>query len=377
MPQGKNAGSHAGPKRRIMRALKINEISGVDVPAQEGAVAVIMKRAEPRDPQTEISKKAWLTTSVDGHAHLVDEQDYEGKLRNAGDTSWTRSEGDDSGHSHPWVRNRDGSVTIGEAEGHSHEVIETEKRSAGATGNVETKEKDDQTMPKDNTQDQPTVEALQAQLKTANALAALTDVEKAHYNSLEGDEAKATFLGKSADDRKADVDKAAEAKAAAAAKAAGADPVVYTTMDGVELRKSAGEALIAMAKSNDAIRKENQELREGRESDALNKRAEVELAHLPGTVEERAALLKAAEGIKDEGQRKAALNALKAQNEAMSYAFKSSGTSITPAPGSPADDLDNLAKKHREANPDLTPEQAYSAVLKTAEGRQLYAKSVN
>ena len=39
-----NAGSRAGRKRRIMRALKINEISGVDVPAQESAVAVIMKR---------------------------------------------------------------------------------------------------------------------------------------------------------------------------------------------------------------------------------------------------------------------------------------------------------------------------------------------
>ena len=32
-------------KRTIMRSLQINEMSGVDVPAQEGAVALIMKRA--------------------------------------------------------------------------------------------------------------------------------------------------------------------------------------------------------------------------------------------------------------------------------------------------------------------------------------------
>ncbi len=37
-------------KRRVLRKLKINEISGVNRPAQEGAVAVIMKRQEDDIP---------------------------------------------------------------------------------------------------------------------------------------------------------------------------------------------------------------------------------------------------------------------------------------------------------------------------------------
>jgi cell wall assembly regulator SMI1 len=38
------------PDRKIIRHLVINEISGVDVPAQAGATAKIMKRAEPVVP---------------------------------------------------------------------------------------------------------------------------------------------------------------------------------------------------------------------------------------------------------------------------------------------------------------------------------------
>ena len=39
------------PKRKynVMRAFKINEISGVDVPAQEGARVLLMKRHEPKE----------------------------------------------------------------------------------------------------------------------------------------------------------------------------------------------------------------------------------------------------------------------------------------------------------------------------------------
>ncbi len=36
------------PKRRIMRSFKLNEISAVDIPAQQGALATLMKSATPR-----------------------------------------------------------------------------------------------------------------------------------------------------------------------------------------------------------------------------------------------------------------------------------------------------------------------------------------
>lgn len=120
------------PKRRkyLMSDLEIVEISAVDRPAQEGARAVLMKRDNGAgDANAEdYSKRVFLTTSTEGHAHLVDEQTFDGSFREGGETSWSQSEGEERGHSHPWVRNDDGSITIGEADGHTHEVIETSKR---------------------------------------------------------------------------------------------------------------------------------------------------------------------------------------------------------------------------------------------------------
>ena len=151
---------------------------------------------------------------------------------------------------------------------------------------------------------------------------------------------------------------------------------MYTTADGVALRKSAGEAFIAMAKSNDAIRKENDALRKQREQDALEKRAQDELAHLPGDLKTRAAMLKAIDGIEDEAQREAAQNALRAQNEAMSKAFETHGHGGQPEPGSPEEELDRLAKA--QAEKDGTPfAAAYAKVLVSNVGQELYAKTVN
>ena len=88
-------------------------------------------------------------------------------------------------------------------------------------------------------------------------------------------------------------------------------------------------------------------------------------------------MLKAVDGIEDEAQRKAAHNALKAQNEAMAEAFKTRGHGGGQSePGSPDEELDNLAKAHAEKK-NVSKAVAYDAVLKTEQGQELYAKSVN
>ncbi len=46
---------------------------------------------------------------------------------------------------------------------------------------------------------------------------------------------------------------------------------------------------------------------------------------MPGTIEQRATLLKAAESIEDDTQREAAINALKASDTAMSGAWQTRG----------------------------------------------------
>lgn len=169
-----------GGTRRIMRAFKINEISLVDHPAQEGARVAIMKRkGEPgydpdnpdptkrgrnidkvlpspgdgesqeqfvsrflsdseakrefpdkdqrlavafqRSRKRAVEKRALLTTQADDHSHLliVDFETGEG-ARPAGMTEPALTPGAEMPHRHPWVMDDDGNVTIGAAGGHVH-----------------------------------------------------------------------------------------------------------------------------------------------------------------------------------------------------------------------------------------------------------------
>ncbi len=360
--------------RRIMRAFKINEISAVDVPAQEGAVALIMKRREgsvdvkiqdrrgvPTSEDLEKNGGGALTTAEDGHAHLIALLGHAGDEMNSGSTTWVDE------HTHPWIRTEAGDIIIGMASSedgtpHNHELGELSKSEPKETTTMadDTKKLDEATQ---------AVEKLEKQLERANLVAALNDADKAHLETLKGDDAEA-FLAKSVEDRKAVLDEITK-------RAKDDDPVVYTTSDGIELRKSHDPAFVAMAKSNDEIRKDNAALRETNENAALEKRAETELEFLPGDLDTRVAMLKAIDGIKDDAKRGAAMNALKAQNEAMSKAFETAGHGASPAPGSPDDELETLAKAYHEKHPDVTYEAAYDKVLKTDRGAELYNKSIN
>jgi len=363
-------------KRTIMRALKIAEISGVDVPAQEGAKALLMKRHTPAEPITKgsaadvhderskVAKSAALTDVVDGHTHLLYTSGTDGDW-DAGTTSWHNE------HSHPWVRTPDGSIVLGEVDGHTHQIVamtkavETETETTGEAGSQVGKKEAD-AMPNDPKT--PNVEDLQKQLARATAVSTLNDAQKAHFAGLD-DKAQDAFLAKSADDRDAEIAAVAKAKTEA-------DHVVYKTADGIEIRKSAGDAVIAMAKSMDATNKENAELRKANADAALRKSAETEFANLPGDVETRMALIKSVNSIEDETQRELAKSALKAQNAAMAGAFVTKGHGGAPVAGSSEDELEKLAKAHAEANPGMSEAQAYDAVLKTAKGQELYNKAL-
>lgn len=378
-----NAGSQSGRRRRIMRALKIEEISAVDRPAQEGATALIMKRDDGEDGSQKktvgpeaVEKRAMLTTSTDGHVHLILIDHGHGEMT-SGETSYV------DGHSHPWVRTEGGTIVIGEARGHTHEPAQMGK--AGPSGEIEVDDKGDDTMATKNDKDQATggeaakdnseLDALKAQIETLTAVNALTGDVRKHYDGLASDEDRKAFLAKSADDRKAEVDEAI-------AKAADADPVIYKASDGSEYRKSDDPRLIAMAKQADEDRKARKAA-EDRAADAdLRKRA-ADLEHIPGDEDTRVEMLKAIDAIPDETARDNALKALKAQNDAMASAFQErghrSGTSTVVEKGGEAGDaereLNELAEK-RAKDDNVTFEQAYAQVIKSREGRQLYAKCV-
>ncbi len=391
------------PKRKkmnVMRAFKLNEISAVDNPAQEGAQVVIMKRAEPRrDPlRVDVKKaldllkrgKAALTTSTDGHTHLLALEDYDGVEVASGVSSWQEE------HAHPWVSDESGNITIGETQDHTHEVASvskvaklTEERLADllkedASKAAETlgADPEENRMPgpekkaaDDNT---ATIEKLQKdnadltkKLEKATAVATLTDSQRVHYGKLSEAEQDA-FLAKSADDRDKDVKDAVK-------KAADDNPVVYKAADGSEFRKNDDPRLVSMAKKMDADAEENNKLRKAAEDADIKKAVETDYKNLAGSDEAKTAIIKAVRGIEDEDVRTEALKALKAHNAQMAGAFKSVGSDgedaepITTRAEAEAE-LEKRAKDLQKKDAELTYEQAYE---KAAEADpSLYSKAV-
>ena len=166
------------------------------------------------------------------------------------------------------------------------------------------------------------------------------------------------------------------------------DPVLHTTADGVEIRKSDGATTLALAKQLDAQSKEtsalkdkNTALAKAAELVEFEKRASTELRNLPGTINVRAQMLKAAESLEDEDDRKAAVAMLKAQNASMASAFVMKGVTDPgaadgggEAAGTDQDQLDALTVKHQEANTGMSFAKAQADVLQTEEGAALYGK---
>lgn len=109
--------------KRTLRNLTINKIDLVKRGAHGAGTAIaIAKRAESSPEAAPVAKRApAMTSPTNGHQHLiwdVEEAD--------GGTSYEVAPGSEYGHSHPWVRLADGSISIGEAAGHTHTVTTSE-----------------------------------------------------------------------------------------------------------------------------------------------------------------------------------------------------------------------------------------------------------
>ena len=346
---------------RRFKSFRIDEISGVDRPAQEGAKMILMKRAADDDSTEELAKRVRLTSSDVGHAHIILDDTIDG-----GDTSWEVSEGAEFSHKHGWMRRDDGSIVIGQSEGHSHSLVSTTKRQ---------KPSDLKPTGEDMSKTVAELEAELATAKAANdatkaegatykAIAELTDAEKAHYVSLDVP-AKAEFLGKSAEQRAGVVSDIAK-------NAADANPVVYTTDDGQKIRKSDGELAIAMSKKLDEEVRLRKAATHKAETAAFQKTADDDLGHMTGTDVVKVALLRAVASMPEE-HREGATAMLKSNDLALSSAFAMGGTREAPAGGSPAAEMEALAQKYAsERKVDI--EKARLAVLDTAEGDAIYAK---
>jgi hypothetical protein len=397
-------------RRRVMEKFTISEISGVDVPAQAGARSVIMKRHdgdedEDDDGAQAVQKAAaFITNAVEGHSHLLVRMSYDGK-RLWGQTTH------DAGHSHPWVALEDDSVLIGEAYGHRHNtekpglemmksmesfeavaltpIMAAEMRDMlrksflghfeGDTNALESLLSDllgevpAEKIGKKETENMSTellakMAQMEKDLAKANSLAGMSDTHKTYFKGMTGAGADG-FLSMDQTARQVHID-------GELAKSEASDPLVYTTSEGVAIRKSAGDTILAMAKSHDVLLAKSLKREEHEADEAITKQAEA-LRHLPGDLDTRKALVKAATLIPDEVKRKAALQALAAQDVALKAAFLNMGVSHGGQEfDTEASKLDAMAKAHAE-KVGVSFAKAYDYVLGTAEGSKLYAASQN
>lgn len=158
----------------------------------------------------------------------------------------------------------------------------------------------------------PSPELAKAQREIA--VLKLTPESKAHFDTL--DEAGQTaFLGKSAADQAADIE-----------KVKGDNPVVYTTSDGIDIRKSDGAAALALAKRGDENAKELAKLRGELGSTNIEKVAGEKYPNVAKPV--AVDMLKSVETVgKDTEAGKALLSTLDTMNKAGGRLMKSIGSS--------------------------------------------------
>ena len=410
-------------KRTVMESLFIDELSGVDRPAQEGAQALLIKRVSDDD----LLKSAglMLTSDEKGHSHLLDSNEE------GGTTSCNSSSGAEYCHSHPWVKTSDGTMMIGAAEGHGHSVIEKRfipeddglnftvekrlelakegkalpdgsfpivdiadlrnadkafsrakneglvkrhiERRAKDLGALDAlisiksglqKEKKAMTDKTEKTVEQVEKELQdkEVELAISKAFGDLNDAEKAYHAGLDSEGQKA-FLKLDADGRKNLIE-----------KAAGENPVVYTDAGGNEYRKSDDARVVAAVKRADESDKVAKEEREKNRDLEFAKRAEADLDKLPGDMDVKKALIKVVDGIDDTKIREGVTALLKAGNASLDKAFEKVGARGEGEKGTIDAEYEKLAEKYAKDN-DVTIEIARADVLtKSAEGRELAKK---
>jgi hypothetical protein len=403
-----------------MRNLVIDEVSLVDRGAQEGANVVIRKS---KDDSVEKARFAAITSSVDGHSHLIEQTTYQYNVANnvlAGTTTYAAKEDAATSHSHPWMMDAEGKVVLGEADGHTHEVDAAamlvamrgyltglameaaankradvnknqpadsvgdgtgepaaldagDNEAVGHDGATEHEMGDVPAAVKaaSSSGDATRVADLEKRLARAEAYGQLDDAGKRYAKSL-GDVERKAFLAKSSADRAAEI-----------AKAADADPVVFTAADGSQFRKSDDPRLVSAVRRADEESKVAKQARDRAEGLELAKRAEVEIPNLPGSPVVKAALLKAVDGIADEAVRKDALAAIVAGSNGLAPALRTigkrgtgtTGTDSEQSGGDPEAKLDELAKA-RASKDGIPYAKAYREVLRTTEGARLYGQVV-
>lgn len=221
----------------------------------------------------------------------------------------------------------------------------------------------------DTQMDENDIEKRLAELEQENAfykgMANLSDAEKAYMDKMD-DDAKKAFMSMTSDERAKTMKKGDMKKMDNA--------TIEKQLQDIEKRLAEKDDVIkSLQEGNDALSEQVTKMAEENETLKLQKRAETEFAGLSGTVEQKAKLLKALEGIEDEDVRKMAFENVKAKasaNEALMTEVGKSGSDESDA----STKLQKMAEKYAQEK-NITVQKAYSEVITTPEGTKLYKES--
>lgn len=399
--------------KKVLSNIRIDEISPVDFPCQEPALADIMKRGK----NDHIAKNVLLTTVVDDHQHSLSMKDYDGKEITGGQTSYNSGDTQEEMHSHPWIIDTFGRVAIGMALGHRHEVLKVSKRpiltgerpmkfkksllasAASVAGQImkfgtdAAKDWGDEEysairkaavehdiqglLPDDgplalqksdtkksekemSDEDKKKAEELEARLNKAEQISEMTGVQKSHYDTLDAD-GKTAFL-------KMDSGK----RTKAIAKAQETDPVI-ATINGVDIRKSADPMLVAMAQELKKAKEDRKIEKAAAKAARIEKKAAEISKNLSGDDETIEAIVGAIEDIADKDIRKAAYETLQASGERRESDYEEAGAISKSDAADAETKLTAIAKSIQKENPELTEEAAMTKAMLTKKGRKHYA----
>lgn len=191
------------------------------------------------------------------------------------------------------------------------------------------------------------LEEVEAQNQVLTTLSKMNDAEKAYMDGMDED-AKKRFMDMKPEERKKLMEKGKMEKSAAMIE------IEKRLYEEQEIRKALADKIQKMQDENEMLK--------------LEKRAEKELAGIPGTPSQKAVILKAIDGISHEDIRRIAFESISRANERNVSVTKEYGASGSN--DDPAGKLEALAKNYAKEHGVSVP-IAYSKVLDTEEGREL------
>ena len=404
-------------KRFLSRELNAFSIGGL------GQRELVKRSTRPRP----VSKLAVLTSLVDGHQHTVDLDDPCDEWRDSLSTSYQTSEGAEQSHCHAWTYDPDtGAITIAADSGHTHkvtEIVPDDVRAEAAANEdgercrncnamcdehdrycpacgkpmsgelpcaspvaapapapavvvvaarapgADSPPRNQPSTVNSNSQERPPMDPKIAKMFAAALL--LPEPQRLHVAKLAAEDVPGMQAFMSLD---------LAGREAATNAALAADPVLYTTKSGEQIRKSHGDAVKKQAERNDQLAAQNEALqaevavsKAKTEQVELEKRAAEVIPMIGKAADERVAILRGVSAIADEALRTRTIEALKGANAALVQLTKMIGSNGGGGPEAknPRDAWEAGLAEFAKSKSIAEPLDAIVPFLKTEQGKAL------